>query len=731
MNKMKDRFIAGEWKVGYSEKNQSFDFSHRSKCRIYGRIKFVAMPPQYRAGEWRIVRIRDSSPWKFCLLDTGGDRQGYLLMKDCGSAVRMEIVHRAGQKYGGILTFEGTATLGKRTFACRTAPSENSRVVQMASGPADSLLNDSLFDIDMDTALQFKARTVKIETKNTGNEFRIFLQAQADDAAGCFFAFDLQEDFYRSRWVPFYRPIDKRHNPSPPTGWMSWNVYFDTAGEKENLEEARVGAEKLKPYGLKIWSIESWQENSDRLPVSDFHNLTLRAHPEKFPHGMKWLAVQIRKLGFIPGIWTVPFGTGDRNFYRSHREWFLHKPDGTPMENWNGRFVLDPSQPRVRKHMETTHRIMSREWGYEYFKIDGMSGLNSGYSAHFFELPEVRRAFRYPCPNAFELCVRALRRGIGKDRIFAGMAHYTGPEVPFCDAPRIGADVVSPNKPPQWHNYLDQARSTLAHLFVNNIIWYNDPDTLLVGEPTPIETARLAATVIALSGQVMFAGDKLANLPDERMRLLQRCLPVCDVVPLDLFPIYGDRPVWVLKIRRPFGSWDVVSLFNWDENNACEIGFTMQEAGLDPDKEYLAYDFWNNKMLGRIKGWLKLKVPPKANALIALHPYLGRPQIVSSDRHLTQGGVELVALKWDKKKNLLKGRINLVANNPAALVVYVPEGFKPEGASCDRADVKLSEMENGRTVKLNLYSKCAARVKWGILFSKNGCQGLGSGRPGA
>ena len=40
----------------------------------------------------------------------------------------------------------------------------------------------------------------------------------------------------------------------------------------------------------------------------------------------------------------------------------------------------------------------------------------------------------------------------------------------------------------------------------------------------------------------MFAGDKLAGLKPERMRLLQQALPVCDVRPLDLYPFFGLLP---------------------------------------------------------------------------------------------------------------------------------------------------------------------------------------------
>ena len=127
--------------------------------------------------------------------------------------------------------------------------------------------------------------------------------------------------------------------------------------------------------------------------MCNFHNLTLRASPEKFPHGMKWLAEQIRGLGFRPGLWTVSFGTGDADFYKLHQSWFLHDPNGRPLQNWSGRYVLDPSQAAVRQYTETTHRQMARDWGYEFFKCDGMSGRDAGLSAHFFKPPRSARRF--------------------------------------------------------------------------------------------------------------------------------------------------------------------------------------------------------------------------------------------------------------------------------------------------------------------------------------------------
>jgi hypothetical protein len=563
----------------------------------------------------------------------------------------------------------------------------------MASGPADSLLNDSLFDPERDLALRFGGRTVSIVTESPRGDqspsFRAQLTAvvppprEGDSAI----SLEIVPDYYRNRYAPDYRLLDRKRCPVAPTGWMSWNAYFDAATEKDNLNEASIAARKLKPFGLEIWSIESWQENSERLPVSNFHSLSLHASPEKFPHGMKWLAEQIRDLGFRPGIWTVPWGTGDENFYRAHREWFLHDPQGRPMHNWNGRYVLDPSQPEVLRYMEETLHTMSAEWGYEFFKIDGMSGTEASYSAHFFERPEVRAAFRQPVTAPTRICFETFRRGIGPDRIFlACQGHYTGPEVASADAARLGADIVEPGQPPRWHNYLNQARVTLAQLFTNNLIWFNDPDTLMVGNAAPLGVARLATTVVCLPGQLTFISDKLGQLAPERMRLLQQVLPVCDVHPLDLMPVPELRPVWDLKIRRSFTSWDVVSVFNFgDEQREYQVPF--ESLGLENEKQYLVYEFWSRKFLGVERGAIQARVEPRSNLLLAVHELEDHPQFVSTDRHISQGGVELTDLAWNAERSELTARLKLVENDPLSVVVYVPAPYAFSKATAEGAAV--------------------------------------------
>jgi hypothetical protein len=70
----------------------------------------------------------------------------------------------------------------------------------------------------------------------------------------------------------------------------------------------------------------------------------------------------------------APFGTGSERFYNEHKSWFLHDHEGNPVSSWNGCYTLDPTVPEALGHLKKIFDIASHDWGYEFFKIDGMSG---------------------------------------------------------------------------------------------------------------------------------------------------------------------------------------------------------------------------------------------------------------------------------------------------------------------------------------------------------------------
>lgn len=663
-------FLLGSWTIMFDEATSQATFTNADRqIVVTGKFSFVS-----DGKEWKIAPARDAVGNRLALIDPRNNVQGYITFQHNGERLSFLVEHRTRQHYEGTFAFDGTIEFRPDSFACRTVPLSDAKVLPLAAGPADSLVNDSLFSREEDLAFQAIGSHVSITTLGDGR-FGLTITGEIQKPNEATVAFNVEENYFRSRYVPYYSPINRTRCPSPPTGWMSWNTYFDQAGVEENLAEARLGQKYLQPFGMEFWSIESWQGNSDHLPVGDFYNMNLEVNERQFPEGMKRLADDIRALGFRPGIWMAPYGTGNEEFYRDHPDWFLHDADGKPISSWNGRFTMDPTVPEAIDHLRRIHEVAAHQWGYEFFKVDGMSGEGPHYMAHCYERPEVRARFRDPyCPNPFEKTVAAIREGIGPDRVLlACQGHFTGPEAEVADAARIGSDIVHANQPVKWENVLNQAGRTINQIFVNNIVFFTDPDTLLVGD-LETEQARVSAVVVSLPGQMMFAGDKLATLTPEKIEILQKTLPVADIRPMNLYPCFELLPVWDLRIARPFGTWDVVALFNWDDAPK-RVGFRLDELGVTPEIDYLAYEFWTEQFLGTISEEFSMEIPPRAVRLLALHPKKGTPQFLSSDRHLTQGGVDLTALDWDEKAKRLSGKVRLVANHPTTLRFAVPDGF--------------------------------------------------------
>lgn len=694
----------GAWKVSFDEADSRLCMENAERrVKVSGLLSFSAADPG-----WRVCESRELYRERLCLEDGEGTVRGYVSFRGDGNRVAIEIVQRTGRnRFEGTLSLDGAAEVRANAFACRTVPGPAERVLNLADGAGDLPSNDSVFAPDDDLALRFLAPSVRLATLG-GGRFGVAVSCRTESPATSSMSIEADPAWYASRWAPGYRPINRKRCPRAPTGWMSWNTYFDKAGAKENLDEARVAAKHLKPFGLEIWSIESWQDNSYWIPVSAFHNLDLSCLKEQFPEGMKKLADDLRALGFRPGMWMPLYGTGNDAFYAAHKDWFMHGEDGRPLSTWNGKYTLDTSVPEVLDHIRKITRIASREWGYEFFKFDGMAQKPVSESRYFAARrrnPENR--------DWFVNSVKAMREGVGEDRIVLGsMADFTGAEIGCLDASRLGADIASlydgvepqsylgrestmRQMPIRWRNIMQQVDATFGEVFVNNIMMFIDPDTLLVNFSIDRNEAEVMATVVGLPGQVMFAGDKLAELSADRMKILQQVLPVADIRPAALYPYAPRLPVWNLKVSRPFGDWHVAALFNFDDSEK-RVAATFEELGLDAEKQYCAFEFWRQEWMGCAKGGLDLAVPPHTVRLVALREALDRPQFVGDDRHITQGAVELNGLEWNAAEKAYTLDVKSIGGFPFVYSVRVPDGFAFKDASASGgASAEVAKREDG------------------------------------
>jgi hypothetical protein len=709
-NKKLDSPRFTQWEVNFDESYAKLSISN-GPLSITGFLSFTSDDVP-----WVISKSRDAISERFALVNPGGDVQGYFVfpVTYCNE-VRMLFYHRTAQNFRGILSFKGEIRFYEDSFSCRTKAVSNERVLNLSCGNADSLLNDSLFSPQNDVLGHFSADSLNIKTQDKGI-YSFIMSGQIHESSGSVFGFQVEDGYLRKRYVPYYHPIDRKRVPKAPTGWMSWNTYFDKATAEDNLNEAKIGQKYLQPFGCEFWSIESWQGNSDQLPVSDFYNMNLEVNEKQFPEGMKKLAEDIRTLGFRPGLWTAPFGTGNQQFYEEHKDWFLHYTDGKPVSSWNGRYTLDPTVPEAIEHLKEIHRIASREWGYEFFKIDGMSGRSMNYSAHLYERPEIKVLFKNPeCSNPFEVCVKAFRDGMGEDRVFlACQGHTSGPEALYADASRIGADIVDILKPIQWHNIHNQGYCTINQIFTHNIAMIADPDTLLVND-LDIEQARVTATIVALPGQLTFFGDKLAGLSGDKMKILQQTLPVADVRSMNLYPYFSMLPVWNLFVRNKIlNPYNVVALFNWNDKPE-NIGFLIKELGLAAAANYIGYEYWTQTYLGAINEKFEMNIPPRSVRLLALHKQDETPKWISSDRHISQNGIELKAYGWDDGNKVISGTVELVGSFPLSMKFYVPLGFKASEAECSNTECRL-KVENDRLISVSFLAEKSGVFPFKIYF---------------
>ena len=231
-----------------------------------------------------------------------------------------------------------------------------------------------------------------------------------------------------------------------------------------------------------------------------------------------------------------------------------------------------------------------------------------------------------------------------------------------------------------WEQYVKHSNSNAPAMakryYFHKRTWINDDDHLGLTYLT-IPQAQAAASIIALSGGTMISGDRLIDLDPVRLEILKTVFPSYGEAarPIDLFE--RDKPeIFAVSVKKSFGEWLVVGIFNYDEDASAEKQVTLERLGLDRRKTYLAYEFWSQRLAGEVQEKMRVRLNPSSVALFAVHERRGIPQVVSTDRHFSQGGVELESVQWDAPTNTLRG----VSLGPVGTLhrveVYVPEGYR-------------------------------------------------------
>jgi hypothetical protein len=541
---------------------------------------------------------------------------------------------------------------------------------------------NGLYDIDQDLMISW-----------FGHEWRWKRASLSKDAAGNLIAemevelgektwiVNLKPHYYRTHLgYNYHTPWQWRPNPKPIVGWCTWEAHRRNLSEEKILAATDLFAKHLRAYGFEYVQIDDGFENLP-LPVDPHGTLVeawLETRPE-FPTGHAGVVEKIKARGLEPGIWTSAAVYND-DFADAQPWWLIKGEDGQPLLGDWVKYVLDCTPACLEQHVRPVYEGL-RKAGYTYFKIDAIrhlhyDGLHEAALLGLMSNEEAEKRFRD--------FLRVAREGLGRDVYWLSSWGVLTQMVGLADACRISQDAM-----PTWAGMQMQLVESARWFFSQRILWVNDPDHVCVR--APFEWSRTVLSTVALTGGLFMLSDALHHYDEKRLRLVQQCIPplttmTAETGPLDAdfaaftwtkfhgFHVLEEKPfdaetmtdeearnqagdwptmncdhpfstLWAIHLDNSIGRWCVVGRVASIALRASKL--KLVNLGLDPDGDYLVFDFWQERYVGRVHGEIDcLPLDLGHCQILAVRPALDRPQFLSSTRHVSQDAISVKSQTW-------------------------------------------------------------------------------------
>jgi hypothetical protein len=277
--------------------------------------------------------------------------------------------------------------------------------------------------------------------------------------------------------------------------------------------------------------------------------------------------------------------------------------------------------------------------------------------------------------------------------------------------------------------FTETVLGTTNRFFYNGRVFWNDGDGFHIykynasdKKDFTAQEAKVDANFHAIAGSTLFVSEAFnVPYPPDRIELLKRISPpTMDVgYPVDLFAHKPAR-VWNMPVERPFGNWNILAVFNFTGTNPSRKFTTSLDAAkdlrLDPNKEYIAYEFWSKQLIGTFKGKFATRpLSPYDVDIYSIVEKQNRPVLISTSRHIRQMAFDIKDLAYDGPQRMLRGISRAVAGDPYQLRIYVPDGFAAKR-------VELSEglagkiATDGSLLTVDYTSSTGKDVEWKVFF---------------
>jgi len=602
------------------------------------------------------------------------------------------------------VSFRAKAVAARRAWPVILKDSQlnDNKVVFARLGPATFAPARALFDPEYDLAMRFCAagdvswqwdngwklhtRAVRLGTPNgvTGQEL---------------FSMDLLRHYYRDRLgIKYYAPIEKRgYWKTAPVVAMTW---YGIQGWKNKPAQTKEWL-----YPQIDWVAEHLLPYAEKLVFQLDDNYAYRDD-----NYMRDLSDYIRSRGMIPGIWFTPHAVAPKQVAEEHPDWFLHNADGRLLytfagQNWGWdrqqAGVLNINNPDALKTWyEMFWRKSSNRWNFDFFKIDGQPTVAQRYgeSVDGGGVEGYRRSLRIG------------REITGPDKFINGCYGIALDGIGIMNGARTGPDTG------HWPHAIS---IILRWNFLNNVAWWSDPDAAADLYKASLPRVRLNALTRALTGQQFLTDDVWTKVSTEKRRVWQRSFPMLDVYPVNLYPIHKwqDYDLYDLRITRDWGCWDIVGLFNYEGRQAKKV-LDLSRLRLPAEKVHV-FEYWNSKYMGQFPKDAKItrfldSYDAEAFAVVAVNE--ARPVLLSTSRHLSQGGLDLENVHWQRngKDWIVRGRSAHLVGGDEYVIVFACGRYRVKSAHSP--DGPLNVLSNDAIARLQYTPDAARTLDWQVTF---------------
>ena len=669
-----------------------------------------------------------------------------------GVAVKLEPAETLGDKVeqrlkfvpakapeGVKLVLRGTVVGSDEAFPAETAGEAQKRFpyVRNSVGLSRNLRNNAVYDRRWDWVLIGPADGATHIKPKLAEKRRIVFSWES---RGSSLELVFRPRFYQKhREIANFQPWSYKVWKGPITGFCTWWAYKYDFTQKTLDELVDVFSQKKLPdFGYKYIQLDdTYQTGNGSCPQNW---LTWN---QKFPGGPDYAVKKIRSAGMEPGIWVHrvhrPSDPNVADIGKQHPDWFVHKPSGELYMD-QGFYVLNTKNKDALDGMARPIFRELKKQGWDYVKIDGAGDLLYSYknqqcAEHFKKIGSTPE-------ESLRTWDKVAREELGPN-VYVLTCWGVGPSlssIGFVDGCRLGSDGFGPAGLQRFTSW-------------NGVVWRSDPDHCDImaewlKDKTTMKTfgasAAMADTieqpsVVSLAGGVLMVSDKVeAYRDDSNLEGMKRSSPVLFTVPGQLYD-YGQRgnqdygaplrggeaPWWMLEIDRPFDHWSVLARFNWRQEKlgwkrpgTPETEVKFADLGLADDREYLVFEFWTQTFLGKSKGSFKAPAQDAGNALqvFAIREARPHPWVLSTTRHISQGGVSLLDERWDGDRKVLSGKSTVVIGDPYVLTVHLPQGFRFQAAQVGGEDAEFANQTETATVRI--VPSATKTVEWKMTFAK-------------